>query len=89
VSNLKLVPRYNEFAHNLSILHARGRRRAGRGLREFREGLAVGDPREGSRPLRLAPAGKQDIAEWIPALLTRDYPEPVTFADLARHLAYE
>jgi hypothetical protein len=32
------------------------------------------------------PPRKEDFAEWI---LTRDYPEPVTFADLSRYLAYE
>jgi hypothetical protein len=35
------------------------------------------------------PPRKEDFAEWIPTLLTRDYPEPVTFADLSRYLAYE
>ena len=35
------------------------------------------------------PCRKEDFAKWIPTLLTRGYPEPVTFADLARYPAFE
>jgi hypothetical protein len=35
------------------------------------------------------PSQKEDYRKWIPDILAREYPEIVTFEDLARYLAFE
>jgi hypothetical protein len=87
--NLKPRGRYNEFAYNSRYFTLV----AADALDEVSEDFEKFSPPAARVKVRVRyvglPPRNAGYAKWIPTLLTRDYPEPVTVAALARYPTFE
>lgn len=88
LENLESTGRAGSFfnSHYITLVDHEELTRIEKGFEEIREDIEEVKVRD--RYVKI-PKTKQSYQKWIPNLITRNYPEEVTFVDLGRYVAYE